>query len=298
MENISKEEISFRIDKIKDRVEHINSIIEKNNSEFKSKYDFAKNIGIKIEEDNDNEVIDGLNKYIDKANEILLKLNDTDNDNIDEECKLLNNILYLDDIKLKNINELVDENRDLKMKEYINKIAGRANQLIREEELKYIDSKIKELSKKASIIDKITGRSKNKKVLLENYNLKRVEVINKKYIPENKSILEIVNITKNCGYNSKEIDDFILNLSNEYELGELINNSLAVIDNKVKIPFFYNKQFYQKINNENVVMLDRINDKKKNIKKICELKMYNDMLKNDVSTLELLNFNNVIDEVI
>lgn len=298
MENISKEEISFRIDKIKDRVEHINSIIEKNNDEFKDKYDFAKNIGIKIEEDNDNEVIDGLKKYIDKADEILLKLNDTDNDNVDEECKLLNNILYLDDIKLKNINELVDENRELKMKEYINRIAQRANQLIREEELKYIDSKIKELSKKASIIDKITGRNKNKKVLLENYNLKRVEVINKKYIPENKSILEIVNITKNCGYNSKDIDDFILNLSNEYELGELINNSLAVIDNEVKIPLFYNKQFFQKINSENVVMLDRINEKKKNIKKVCELKMYNDILKNDVSTLELFNFNNVIDEVV
>ena len=81
-------------------------------------------------------------------------------------------------------------------------------------------------------------------------------------------------------------------------MGELVNNSILVIDNKIKIPFFFNKDFYNKINSENVSMLDKINQKKKNINKVNELQMYNDMLKNDVATLELFNFNNIIDEVI
>ncbi len=299
MNNISINDISFRIEKIKTRVQKINETIVKNNDELKNKYNFAKNIGINIdqEKDSDNGIIYELNKYIDKANEILLQLSDN-KENMEGEYKLLSNILYLDDIKLKNINELVSENRDLKVREYINKIAQKANQLIRDEETKYLDSKIKELSKNINIFDKITGRAKNKKVLLENYNLKKVETLNKKYIPENKSILEIVNIIKNCGYTSDEIDNFIYRLSNEYELGDLVNNSLLVIDNKVKIPLFFNREFYNKINSENVVMLDRINEKKKNINKVNEIKMYSDMLKNDVLTLELFNFNNIIDEVI
>ena len=299
MNNISINDISFRIEKIKTRVQKINETIVKNNDELKNKYNFAKNIGINIdqEKDSDNGIIYELNKYIDKANEILLQLSDN-KENMEGEYKLLSNILYLDDIKLKNINELVCENRDLKVREYINKIAQRANQLIRDEETKYLDSKIKELSKNINIFDKITGRAKNKKVLLENYNLKKVETLNKKYIPENKSILEIVNITKNCGYTSDEIDNFIYRLSNEYELGDLVNNSLLVIDNKLKIPLFFNREFYNKINSENVVMLDRINEKKKNINKVNEIKMYSDMLKNDVLTLELFNFDNIIDEVI
>lgn len=265
MNNISINDISFRIEKIKTRVQKINETIVKNNDELKNKYNFAKNIGINIdqEKDSDNGIIYELNKYIDKANEILLQLNDNNKENIEDEYKLLSNILYLDDIKLKNINELVSENRDLKVREYINKIAQKANQLIRDEETKYLDLKIKELSKKINIFDRITGRDKNKKVLLENYNLKKVQVLNKKYIPENKSILEIVNITKNCGYMSDKIDEFINKLSDEYELGDLTNNSLAVIDNNTKIPFFFNKDFYNKINSENVSMLDKINQKKK-----------------------------------
>lgn len=300
MENISKNDISFRLENLKIRVKKINEIIKKNNDELKNKYNFAKNIGISIdiEKELNNDVMDELNKYITKADQILLQLNENNEENIEDEYKLLNNILYLDDIKLKNINELVCENRDLKVREYINKIAQRANQLIRDEETKYLDSKIKELSKNINFFDKITGRAKNKKVLLENYNLKKVETLNKKYIPENKSILEIVNIIKNCGYTSDEIDNFIYRLSNEYELGDLVNNSLLVIDNKVKIPLFFNREFYNKINSENVVMLDRINEKKKNINKVNEIQMYSDMLKNDVSTLELLSYNNIIDEVI
>ena len=300
MENISKNDISFRLENLKTRVKKINEVIEKNNDDLKNKYNFAKDIGISIdvEKELNNDVMDELNKYITKADQILLQLKDNSEKNINDEYKLLNNILYLDDIKLKNINELVCENRDLKVREYINKIAQRANQLIRDEETKYLDSKIKELSKNINIFDKITGRAKNKKVLLENYNLKKVETLNKKYIPENKSILEIVNIIKNCGYTSDEIDNFIYRLSNEYELGDLVNNSLLVIDNKVKIPLFFNREFYNKINSENVVMLDRINEKKKNINKVNEIKMYSDMLKNDVLTLELFNFDNIIDEVI
>ena len=283
MENISKNDISFRLENLKIRVKKINEIIKKNNDELKNKYNFAKNIGISIdiEKELNNDVADELNKYIIKADQILLQLKDNSEKDIDDEYKLLNNILYLDDIKLKNINELICENRDLKVREYINKIAQKANQLIRDEETKYLDSKIKELSKNINFFDKITGRAKNKK-----------------YIPENKSILEIVNITKNCGYVSDKIDEFINKLSVEYELGDLINNSLAVIDTNTKIPFFFNKDFYNKINSENVVMLDRINEKKKNINKVNEIQMYSDMLKNDVSTLELLSYNNIIDEVI
>lgn len=300
MENISKNDISFRLENLKIRVKKINEIIKKNNDELKNKYNFAKNIGISIdiEKELNNDVADELNKYIIKADQILLQLKDNSEKDIDDEYKLLNNILYLDDIKLKNINELICENRDLKVREYINKIAQKANQLIRDEETKYLDSKIKVLSKNINFFDKITGRAKNKKVLIENYNLKKVETLNKKYIPENKSILEIVNITKNCGYVSDKIDEFINKLSVEYELGDLINNSLAVIDTNTKIPFFFNKDFYNKINSENVVMLDRINEKKKNINKVNEIQMYSDMLKNDVSTLELLSYNNIIDEVI
>ena len=300
MENISKNDISFRLENLKIRVKKINEIIKKNNDELKNKYNFAKNIGISIdiEKELNNDVADELNKYIIKADQILLQLKDNSEKDINDEYKLLNNILYLDDIKLKNINELICENRDLKVREYINKIAQKANQLIRDEETKYLDSKIKELSKNINFFDKITGRAKNKKVLIENYNLKKVETLNKKYIPENKSILEIVNITKNCGYVSDKIDEFINKLSVEYELGDLINNSLAVIDTNTKIPFFFNKDFYNKINSENVVMLDRINEKKKNINKVNEIQMYSDMLKNDVSTLELLSYNNIIDEVI
>ena len=300
MENISKNDINFRLENLKIRVKKINEIIKKNNDELKNKYNFAKNIGISIdiEKELNNDVADELNKYIIKADQILLQLKGNSEKDIDDEYKLLNNILYLDDIKLKNINELICENRDLKVREYINKIAQKANQLIRDEETKYLDSKIKELSKNINFFDKITGRAKNKKVLIENYNLKKVETLNKKYIPENKSILEIVNIIKNCGYTSDEIDNFIYRLSNEYELGDLVNNSLAVIDTNTKIPFFFNKDFYNKINSENVVMLDRINEKKKNINKVNEIQMYSDMLKNDVSTLELLSYNNIIDEVI
>lgn len=299
MENISKKDLSFRLDKLKDKATKINENILKNNDEFITKYNFAQNIGIKVEElkDTNDKVLDKLNDYISKLDEIIQKYDQKleDEENI-EEYKLLNNILYLDDIKLKNINELINENNELKLKQYINLIASRANDLIREEELKQIDSNINKYSK-VSILDKLTGKTKIKKAMLENYNLKRLEVINKKYIPENKSLYEIVSITNNCGYKSDAIDSFVKSIVAEYELGELNVNALTITDNDKKIPFFFNRDFLNTINAENTTMLDRINSNKNVKPKVSEYKMYNEMLLNDISTLELLNFNNVIEEV-
>lgn len=300
MENISKKDITFRMNNLKKRVSEINDRIMKNNEEINSRYNFAKEIGVKVDNicSTNDEIIDGLKTYIDKTDEIISKIDDIQEDEVEQEYKILNNMLYLDDIKLKNISQLIQENKELTTREYINKIADRANDLIRAEEVKSIDGNIVKLSRKSNFIEKITGKDKIRKVLLENYTLKRVETLNKKYIPENKSLLEIVNITKNCGYKSSEIDEFITKLSEEYQFETLVENALITLDKEVKIPFFYNKEFFAKVNAENTAMLDRINDKKKVKQKVSEYKMYNEMLKNDVSTLELLNFNNIIDEVI
>ena len=103
MENISKNDISFRLENLKTRVKKINEVIEKNNDDLKNKYNFAKDIGLSIDEEKElnNDVMDELNKYITKADQILLQLNENNEENIEDEYKLLNNILYLDDIKLK-----------------------------------------------------------------------------------------------------------------------------------------------------------------------------------------------------
>ena len=59
MDNISKEDINFRLDKIKNKVNEINTKIEENNQKFETRYDFAKKIGIKVNSNNtNNEVID------------------------------------------------------------------------------------------------------------------------------------------------------------------------------------------------------------------------------------------------
>lgn len=300
MENISKKDISFRIDKIRNKASEINLIVTQNNEELNDRYNFARELGInRIKNNTNEEIIDGLNVYILKAEEILERINkEVDDEQINEEYKILNNMLYLDDIKLKNISELVKENKELSNRVYINQIANKANDLIRVHEIRYIDSNIESLSKKSNFIEKITGKAKIRKALLQNYSLKRAEVVNKKYIPENKSILEIINITKNCGYKSKEIDEFIKKLSDEYNIGDMIDNSLAVINDKIKIPFFFNREFLNKINAENSVMLDRINNKKKKGMNSSEVKLYNEAIMKDVSTLELLNFSNVIEEVV
>ena len=70
-----------------------------------------------------------------------------------------------------------------------------------------------------------------------------METINKKYIPENKSLYEIVSITNNCGYKSKEIDDFISSIVNEFKLEEPRSEALISLEKEVKIPFLYNKEF-------------------------------------------------------
>lgn len=300
MENISKKDITFRMTNLKKRVSEINDKIIKNNEEMESRYNFAKKLGVKVDNicSTNDEIIEGLKTYIDKTDEIISKIDTIQEDEADQEYKILNNVLYLDDIKLKNISQLIQENKELSTREYINKIADRANDLIRNEEVKSIDANILKLSKKSSFIEKITGKDKVKRVLLENYTLKRVETINKKYIPENKSILEIVNITRNCGYKSQAIDLFITRLSEEYKFENLVENALITLEKEIKIPFFYNKEFVNKINTQNIAMLDRINENKRVKSKISEYKMHNDMLMKDVSTLELLNLNNILDEVI
>ena len=169
MDNISRKDISFRLDKIKLKATEINNNIQKNNREFEERYVFAKKVGIKVDKLNSaiNEVSDGLIKYISKIDDVLEECKKNDEENI-EEYKLLNNILYLDDIKLKNINELVNENKSLSIREYINMFANKANDLIRQEELKKLDSNIIKYSK-VNIFEKITGKAKIKKAMLENY---------------------------------------------------------------------------------------------------------------------------------
>lgn len=299
MENISKNDINFRLDKIKNKATEINKKIEKNNEEFATRYNFAKDIGINIDTFNTatDEVTKGLNMYIKRVDNILERYsNSNDNNDYIEEFKLLNNMLYLDDIKLKNVSELVNESKDLKTREYINIIATRANDLIRQEEIKSLDLKINKYSK-INFIDKITGKAKIKKAMLENYSLKRVETVNKKYIPENKSLYEIVSIVNNCGYKSKEIDTFIDSVVNEFKFEKPTVQSLVTNDNN-KIPFFHSKEFLNKINAQNAEMLDRINNKNNNINKVSNKETYDDILKNDISSLELFNFNNIIEEVI
>lgn len=300
METISKKELSSRVNNIKNKVSHINDIMLKNNEELDKKYEFAQSIGVKKDESSQNsEIIDGLSKYIKKTDEIINMLDtEEDNDDQKEEYKILSNMLYLDDVRLRSISELVEENNEIAVREYINKIANKANELIREEEIRSIDNDIMKLSK-INFVEKITGKAKLKRALIENYSLKRVETMNKKYVPEGKSILEIVNIAKNSGFKSDTLDDFIHKLADEYELGDMIENSLAVIE-KEKIPFFYNKQYMTKLNALNASLQNDItvSKKKRRKEKVSEINISNEALKNDVLTLELLNFNNVIDEVI
>ncbi len=300
MESISRKDISLRIDKLKNRVSEMNSNLIKYNEELNNRYDFAKEFGIKKDNlvSNNEDIIQGLNSYIQKVNEIKEEIDKDSNEEINDEIKILNNMLYLDDVRLGSITELLQENKELCNREYFNKIADKANQLIREEELKEIDSNIINLSKKSNFIERLTGKDKIKKVLLENYSLKRNEVINKKYIPENKSLLEIINITRNCGYKSQVIDEFIYKISQEYNLGELVENSLVPINKKQKVPFFYNKEFIDKINLENEKMMDDIATSRQKTKAYAQFQFSKDMLKNDILTLELFNYNNVIDEVI
>ena len=298
MDNISKEDINFRLDKIKNKVNEINTKLAENTQKFETRYDFAKKIGIKVNSNNtNNEVSENLNKYVKKIDKLIEKYNDDEELKYIEEYKILNNMLYLDDIKLKNIKELISENESIETKEYINMFANKANDLIRQEEIKNLDSNIAKYSK-ISFFEKITGKAKIKKALIENCNLKKMETINKKYIPENKSLYEIVSITNNCGYKSNEIKQFIDSIVNEFKLEKPKESALMITQKKEKIPLFFNKEYLTKINFENADMTDRINKKSKNRMKTSEYKMFNDMLIKDVSTLEVFNFNDVTNEVI
>ena len=243
MDNISKEDINFRLDKIKNKVNEINTKIEENNQKFETRYDFAKKIGIKVNSNNtNNEVSENLNKYVKKIDKLIEKYNDDEELKYIEEYKILNNMLYLDDIKLKNIKELISENESIETKEYINMFANKANDLIRQEEIKNLDSNIAKYSK-ISFFEKITGKAKIKKALIENCNLKKMETINKKYIPENKSLYEIVSITNNCGYKSNEIKQFIDSIVNEFKLEKPKESALMITQKKEKIPLFFNKEY-------------------------------------------------------
>ena len=87
-------------------------------------------------------------------------------------------------------------------------------------------------------------------------------------------------------------------LVNEFKLEEPRSEALISLEKEVKIPFLYNKEFLNKINMENADMLDKINKKNKSKIKTSEYDMYNEMLIKDVATLELFNFNKIVDEVI
>lgn len=290
METLSRKDITYRLNNIKAKATKITKKIEENNKNFEGKYSFARDIGIKVDDLNSSTdvVIAELRRYVEKADELIRALDNTQEQD-EEKYKILNNMLYLDDRKLKNINELANENDELKTKEYLRLISNRANDLIREEEINNIDNQIAKISK-INFLEKITGRARIKRAMVENYSLKRVETMNKRYIPENKSLYEIVSITNNCGYKSTQIDNFINSIVKEFSLDDVENNSLAIINKKSKLPLFFNKNILIKLNSENSEMLNNINNKKESKEKISEFKMYNDMLINDVNTLELLNF--------
>lgn len=298
MENLSREDISIRIDRLKSRVRDISSNLKKYNEELDTRYEFAKELGIKKDEVNTNvEVLNTLELYLDKASKIQEELNNSVEDDV-EKIKLLNNMLYLDDVRFGSISELIEENKEIYNRDYLNKIVQRANQLIRNEELNEIDKNIVKLSKKSSFIDKITGRDKVKKVLLENYSLKRNETMNKRYIPDGRSILEIIDITKNCGFESESLNNFINKLSSEYDIDVKENKSLAVISKKEKIPFFYNKDYVEKISIENENMMEKIEASRSKTKQYKEFEFSEEALINGISSLELFGYEKVIDEVV
>ena len=211
----------------------------------------------------------------------------------ENEYKLLSNMLYSDDAKLKNIGEMLEDNIDLTTREYINLFANKANELIRKEELKDIDMNVIKLSK-ISLLEKLTGKAKIKRALIENYNLKRVETINKKYVPSNRSLYEIISITNNCGYKSKDLDFFVNRVVEEFKLDNPQNNAIAVIQDKKKIPFFFSKELLNRLNAENTNLADNINRNKKQQEKLSEYSVYREMLKNGVETLELFKFEEVV----
>jgi hypothetical protein len=296
MENISVEDINFRLNKLKENVSKINVKIEENDKKNQNRFSFAKDLGIRVDilSNEINEVKDELDKYSQTLDSIMQKYDSVEEGSIEEnEYKLLSNMLYSDDAKLKNIGEMLEDNIDLTTREYINLFANKANELIRKEELKDIDMNVIKLSK-ISLLEKLTGKAKIKRALIENYNLKRVETINKKYVPSNRSLYEIISITNNCGYKSKDLDFFVNRVVEEFKLDNPQNNAIAVIQDKKKIPFFFSKELLNRLNAENTNLADNINRNKKQQEKLSEYSVYREMLKNGVETLELFKFEEVV----
>ncbi len=297
MENISVEDINFRLNKLKENVSKINIKIEENDKKNQNRFSFAKDLGIRVDilSNEINEVKDELDKYSQTIDNIIQKYETIADDCVEEnEYKLLNNMLSSDDASLKIINEMIEDNIELTTKEYINLFANKANELIRIEELKSIDMQVIKLSK-ISFLDKLTGKSKIKKAMIENCNLKRVQTINKNYIPEDKSLYEIVSIVNNCGYKSDNIDMFINRVVDEFKLDNPKDTAIATIfNNKVKIPFFFDKELFSKINTENTELAELLNKNKKFEGKVSNYSIYREMLKNGVETLELFKFEEVV----
>lgn len=296
MENISVEDINFRLNKLKENVSKINVKIEENDKKNQNRFSFAKDLGIRVDilSNEINEVKDELDKYSQTLDSIMQKYDSVEEGSIEEnEYKLLSNMLYSDDAKLKNIGEMLEDNIELTTREYINLFANKANELIRKEELKDIDMNVIKLSK-ISLLEKLTGKAKIKRALIENYNLKRVETINKKYVPSNRSLYEIISITNNCGYKSKDLDFFVNRVVEEFKLDNPQNNAIAVIQDKKKIPFFFSKELLNRLNAENTNLADNINRNKKQQEKLSEYSVYREMLKNGVETLELFKFEEVV----
>ena len=285
MENISVEDINFRLNKLKENVSKINIKIEENDKKNQDRFSFAKDLGIRVDilYNEINEVKDELDKYSQTLDSIMQKYDCVSEDSIEEnEYKLLSNMLYSDDAKLKNIGEMLEDNIELTTKEYINLFANKANELIRKEELKDIDMNVIKLSK-INFIEKLTGKAKIKRALIENYNLKSLKTINHKYVPSNRSL-----------YESKDIDYFVNRVVEEFKLDNPENNAIAVIQDKKKIPFFFSKELLNKLNAENTNLANDLNRNKNKQEKLSEYSIYREMLKNGVETLELFKFEEVV----
>ncbi len=296
MENIYVDDISFRLNKLKENVSKINLKIDNSSKKNQDRFSFAKDLGIRVDiiSNEVNEVKENLEKYSQTLDSIIQKYDSVADESVEEnEYKLLNKMLFSDDAKLKNIDEMLEDAIEFTTKEYISLFANKANELIRKEEIRDIDKNVIKLSK-ISFLDKITGKAKIKKAMIHNYNLKRLEAIDKKYIPDNKSLYEIVSITNNSGYKSQDIDFFINRIVEEFKLERPQDCSLALIREKSKIPFFFKKELLDKINLENSNMEYQFNSKGKNKINVSEYSVYKDMLKNGVETLELFKFEEVV----
>lgn len=296
MENIYVDDISFRLNKLKENVSKINLKIDNSSKKNQDRFSFAKDLGIRVDiiSNEVNEVKENLEKYSQTLDSIIQKYDSVADESVEEnEYELLNKMLFSDDAKLKNIDEMLEDAIEFTTKEYISLFANKANELIRKEEIRDIDKNVIKLSK-ISFLDKITGKAKIKKAMIHNYNLKRLEAIDKKYIPDNKSLYEIVSITNNSGYKSQDIDFFINRIVEEFKLERPQDCSLALIHEKSKIPFFFKKELLDKINLENSNMEYQFNSKGKNKINVSEYSVYKDMLKNGVETLELFKFEEVV----